>query len=91
MRWLVPPDEPAAAKPRGRGLVDDCHVEERGEDYSDLPYNYYDYFGSEYHDYDTYVYYYYKVFEGIIKADAQRSDIGRFHSTHGQQVHWLGE
>ena len=71
--------------------MDDCHVEERGEDYSDLPYSEYDYFGSEYYDYNMCVYYYYKVFEGIIKADAQRSDAGRFHSTHGQQVHWSGE
>ena len=88
--------------------MDDCCLKEHGEGYSDLPYIDYDYFGSEYHDYDAYVHYYYfgseyhdygayvyyyycKVFEGIIKADAQRSDAGRFHSTYGQQVHWLGE
>ena len=87
MRWLGPPDEPAAAKPRVRGFVDDCHAEESDKGYSDsLYYYYHDHVGSEYNDYGALVYYYYydyHVFEGIIiKANAQECDIGRFHSAY---------
>ncbi len=71
--------------------MDDCCVEERGEGNSDhMPYYYYNHFDSEYHDDGACVYYYYyKVLEWIIKADAQRSNVGRLHPAHSQQFQWL--
>ena len=95
MRGLVPPDEPAAAKPRVRGFVDDCHAEESDQGFSDpLYYYHYDHVGSEYIDYSAIAYYYYDyhVFEGIIvEADAQDCDIGRLYFAHDQPVRWSAE
>ena len=75
MRWFVPPDEPAAAKPQGRGFVDKGGKE--GIDYV------------FYHCYEA-IYCCYEVRERNKQADAQMSNAGRLHITNGQPIQWPG-
>jgi len=59
--------------------MDNSDSKERGEECSDMPYNSIDYSDYEY-------YYYIEVFEGIIKADAQRHNSWGLHYSHSQSI-----